>query len=123
MESPENDRTVFRPSHKPLEINKTDFHIPPATTTTRNICKNPKRSRLKLPASNSPFRLIPGLEKTVCALSLGSPKIFSCQVAWRRLRRISSNETDVLRVYQGRSMADCGARRWPDCACHSRTRS
>jgi hypothetical protein len=34
MESTENDRTVFRPSHKTLKIEKTDFHIPTATTTT-----------------------------------------------------------------------------------------
>src|ERR1022692_2138510 len=34
MESAENDRTVFRPSHKTLKIDETDFHIPTATTTT-----------------------------------------------------------------------------------------
>jgi hypothetical protein len=34
MESPENENTVFRPSHKPLKIDETDFHIPTATTTT-----------------------------------------------------------------------------------------
>ena len=34
MESTENDRTVFRPSHKTLKIEKSDFHIPTATTTT-----------------------------------------------------------------------------------------
>ena len=33
MESAENDRTVFRPSHKTLKIDETDFHIPTATTT------------------------------------------------------------------------------------------
>jgi hypothetical protein len=26
--------TVFRPSHKTLKIDETDFHIPTATTTT-----------------------------------------------------------------------------------------
>ena len=34
MESAENDSTVFRPSHKTLKIDETDFHIPTATTTT-----------------------------------------------------------------------------------------
>jgi hypothetical protein len=34
MERTENDRTVFRPSHKTLKIDETDFHIPTATTTT-----------------------------------------------------------------------------------------
>src|SRR4029077_6019110 len=34
MESAENDRTVFRPSHKTLKIDQTNFHIPTATTTT-----------------------------------------------------------------------------------------
>ena len=34
MEGAENDRTVFRPSHKTLKIDETDFHIPTATTTT-----------------------------------------------------------------------------------------
>ncbi|MHB1953012.1 MAG: hypothetical protein ACYCOU_04635 [Sulfobacillus sp.] len=34
VESVENDRTVFRPSHKTLKIDGTDFHIPTATTTT-----------------------------------------------------------------------------------------
>jgi hypothetical protein len=30
----ENDETVFRPSHKTLKIDKADFHISTATTTT-----------------------------------------------------------------------------------------
>jgi hypothetical protein len=34
MESAENDSTIFRPSHKTLKIDETDFHIPTATTTT-----------------------------------------------------------------------------------------
>jgi hypothetical protein len=34
MESSENDRTVFRPSHKTLKIDEADFHIPTAATTT-----------------------------------------------------------------------------------------
>jgi hypothetical protein len=55
----------------------------------------------------------------VCASSPGSPKIFSCQVAWRRFRRMSSKEVVFLRLYQGLGSADCGARRCPDCACHS----
>ena len=33
MESPENDGTVFRPSHKALKIDEADFHIPTASTT------------------------------------------------------------------------------------------
>jgi len=33
MESAENDRTVFRPSHKTLKIDEADFHIPTATAT------------------------------------------------------------------------------------------
>jgi hypothetical protein len=35
MESPENDGTVFRPSHKPWKSIKADSHIPTATTMTR----------------------------------------------------------------------------------------
>jgi hypothetical protein len=34
MESAENDSTIFRPSHKTLKIDETDFYIPTATTTT-----------------------------------------------------------------------------------------
>jgi hypothetical protein len=34
MESPENDGTVFRPSHKTLKIDEADFHIPTASTTS-----------------------------------------------------------------------------------------
>jgi len=37
MESPENYTTVFRPFHKTLKINETDFHISTATTTTRIV--------------------------------------------------------------------------------------
>jgi hypothetical protein len=37
MESAENDRTVFRPSHKTLKIDETDFHIPTDTTTTEQF--------------------------------------------------------------------------------------
>ena len=37
MESPENENTVFRPSHKTLKIDKTDFHIPTAMTTTEQF--------------------------------------------------------------------------------------
>jgi hypothetical protein len=33
MESAENDGTVFRPFHKTLKIDQTDFHIPTASTT------------------------------------------------------------------------------------------
>ncbi len=44
----------------------------------------------------------------VCINSLVTAT-FSCQIAWRRLLRMSLNETDVLRVYQVRWIADCGA--------------
>jgi hypothetical protein len=37
MERAENDSTVFRPSHKTLKIDETDFHIPTATTTTEQF--------------------------------------------------------------------------------------
>jgi hypothetical protein len=37
MESPENENTVFRPSHKTLKIDETDFHIPTAMTTTEQF--------------------------------------------------------------------------------------
>jgi hypothetical protein len=33
MESAENKEAVFRPSHKTLKIDETDFHISTATTT------------------------------------------------------------------------------------------
>jgi len=40
MESAEND---FRPSHKTLKIDETDFHIPTATTMTeQSFHSNPK---------------------------------------------------------------------------------
>jgi hypothetical protein len=64
MESPENDKTVFRPSHKPWKSIKPIPTFPPPRQP-RDIYENiPKRSRPKLPASNTPFRLILGLEKT-----------------------------------------------------------
>jgi len=34
MESAKSDETVFRPSHKTLKIDETDFRIPTATTTS-----------------------------------------------------------------------------------------
>jgi len=34
MESAENDEGVSRPSHKPLKIDETDFHVPTAPRTT-----------------------------------------------------------------------------------------
>ena len=37
MERAENDSTVFRPSHKTLKIDETDFHIPTASTTTEQF--------------------------------------------------------------------------------------
>jgi hypothetical protein len=37
MESPENENTVFRPFHKALKINETDFHIPTIMTTTEQF--------------------------------------------------------------------------------------
>jgi hypothetical protein len=65
MESPENDKTVFRPSHKPWKSIKPIPTFPPPRQP-RDIYENiPKRSRPKLPASNTPFRLILGLEKTL----------------------------------------------------------
>src|ERR1700721_420234 len=64
MESPENDRTVFRPSHKPWKSTKPISTFPPPRLLREIYVKIPKRSRLKLPVSNRPFRLIPGLEKT-----------------------------------------------------------
>jgi YD repeat-containing protein len=45
----------------------------------------------------------------VCASDLGSLRIFSCQVAWRRVRRMSSKETVVFRWYQRRCRVDCRA--------------
>ena len=64
MESPENDKTVFRPSHKPWESIKPIPTFPPPPRPRANYEIIPKRSRLKLPASYSPLRLILGLEKT-----------------------------------------------------------
>jgi hypothetical protein len=65
MESPENNDAVFRPSHKPWKSIKPIPTFPPPRQL-RDIYENiPKRSHPKLPASNWPFRLIPGLEKTV----------------------------------------------------------
>jgi hypothetical protein len=64
MESPENNDAVFRPSHKPWKSIKPIPTFPPPRQL-RDIYENiPKRSHPKLPASNWPFRLIPGLEKT-----------------------------------------------------------
>ena len=36
MERTENENAVFRPSHKTLKIDQTDFHISTASTTTSN---------------------------------------------------------------------------------------
>jgi hypothetical protein len=75
MESPENDKTVFRPSHKSwksladcnsvLKIMPSDFHIPSATTATAKMTEiqnqkghNPASPNLRT------FRLILQLEKT-----------------------------------------------------------
>jgi len=75
MESPENDKTVFRPSHKSwksladcngvLKIMPSDFHIPSATTATAKMTQiqnqkghNPASPNLRT------FRLILQLEKT-----------------------------------------------------------
>jgi hypothetical protein len=69
MESPENDNAVFRPSHKPWKSIKP---IPtfPLSRQPRDIYeKIPKRRRPKLPAPTGPFRLILGLEKTICHFS------------------------------------------------------
>jgi hypothetical protein len=74
MESPENDKTVFRPSHKSwksladcngvLKIMPSDFHIPSATTATAKMTEiqnqkghNPASPNLRT------FRLIPKLEE------------------------------------------------------------
>jgi GT2 family glycosyltransferase len=56
----ENDRTVFRPSHKTLKIDETDFHILTASTTTeqffhlenRKTCPN-NRSHRRWPPESS----------------------------------------------------------------------
>jgi hypothetical protein len=57
MESTENDRTVFRPSHKTLKIEKTDFHIPTATTTTEQSFH--LKTRKTGPDNRSHLREIP----------------------------------------------------------------
>jgi hypothetical protein len=65
MESSENDNAVFRPSHKPWKSIKPIPTFPPPRRP-RAIYENiPKRRHLKMPASNTPLRLIPGLEMTV----------------------------------------------------------
>jgi len=85
MESPENDKTVFRPSHKSwksladcngvLKIMPSDFHIPSATTATAKMTQiqnqkghNPASPNLRT------FRLILQLEKTVSCASPSGQK-------------------------------------------------
>jgi hypothetical protein len=86
MESPENDKTVFRPSHKSwksladcngvLKIMPSDFHIPSATTATAKMTQiqnqkghNPASPNLRT------FRLILQLEKTEFPIPVSIPFI------------------------------------------------
>jgi len=69
----------FRPSHKPWKSIKPIPTFPPPRLRRAKYEKISKRSLPKLPNLHRPFRLIPGLEKTVFCLR-GQPdrKAFEC---------------------------------------------
>jgi len=78
----------------------------------KHVRKSPQRSLLKLPASNPPFRLISGLEKTCLALD-GAwyfPSAFCCrQRPHRLLLRHRGGETaDGSDIFTGQAKITAG---------------
>src|ERR1039458_1058719 len=57
MESPENENTVFRPSHKTLKIDETYFHIPTAMTMTEQFFHLKPEKPVQTIGATSKFKL------------------------------------------------------------------